>query len=59
MGYRVRSPRGTQFRQWATAHLREYLVKGFLLDDARLKDPDGEDIAVLEDLESKHRGGGQ
>lgn len=59
VGYRVRSPRGTQFRQWATAHLREYLVKGFLLDDARLKDPDGEDIAVLEDLEGKHRGRGQ
>lgn len=59
VGYRVRSPRGTQFRQWATTHLREYLVKGFLLDDARLKDPDGEDIAVLEDLEGKHRGGEQ
>lgn len=59
VGYRVRSPRGTQFRKWATSHLREYLVKGFLLDDARLKDPDGEDIAVLEDLEGKHRGRGQ
>jgi len=33
VGYRVKSPRGTQFRQWATAHLREYLVKGFVLDD--------------------------
>ena len=31
IGYRVRSPRGTQFRQWATTHLREYLVKGFVL----------------------------
>ena len=39
IGYRVRSPRGTQFRQWATTHLREYLVKGFVLDDARLKEP--------------------
>lgn len=39
VGYRVRSPRGVQFRQWATLHLREYLVKGFVLDDARLKEP--------------------
>lgn len=37
VGYRVRSPRGTQFRQWATARLSEYLVKGFTLDDERLK----------------------
>ena len=37
VGYRVRSPRGTQFRQWATERLREYLVKGFTLDDERLK----------------------
>lgn len=43
VGYRVRSPRGTRFRQWATVHLREYLVKGFVLDDARLKDPGGWD----------------
>ncbi len=43
VGYRVRSQRGTQFRQWATTHLREYLVKGFLLDDARLKEPGGWD----------------
>jgi hypothetical protein len=41
VGYRVRSPRGTQFRQWATARLQEYLVKGFVLDDERLKDPPG------------------
>lgn len=41
VGYRVRSSRGTQFRQWATAQLREYLVKGFLLDDERLKNPPG------------------
>lgn len=39
VGYRVKSPRGTQFRQWATTHLREYLVKGFVLDDERLKNP--------------------
>lgn len=37
VGYRVRSSRGTQFRQWATERLREYLVKGFTLDDERLK----------------------
>ncbi|MFN7430691.1 MAG: virulence RhuM family protein [bacterium] len=37
VGYRVRSHRGTQFRQWATQRLREYLVKGFTLDDERLK----------------------
>lgn len=39
IGYRVRSPRGTQFRKWATTHLQEYLVKGFVMDDARLKEP--------------------
>lgn len=43
VGYRVRSPRGTQFRQWATQHLREYLIKGFVLDDERLKNPGGWD----------------
>lgn len=37
VGYRVRSPRGTQFRQWATAQLEEYLRKGFVMDDERLK----------------------
>lgn len=37
VGYRVRSHRGTQFRQWATQRLREYLVKGFSIDDERLK----------------------
>ena len=37
VGYRVRSPRGTQFRRWATEHLNEYLVKGFTMDDERLK----------------------
>ena len=39
VGYRVRSPRGIAFRQWATAQLKEYLVKGFLMDDERLKNP--------------------
>lgn len=43
VGYRVKSARGTQFRQWATTHLREYLVKGFVIDDERLKDPVGWD----------------
>ena len=41
VGYRVRGIRGTQFRQWATEHLTEYLVKGFSMDDERLKNPDG------------------
>jgi hypothetical protein len=39
VGYRVRSQRGTQFRQWATTRLSEYLVKGFTMDDERLKNP--------------------
>ncbi len=38
VGYRVRSQRGTQFRQWATACLQEFLVKGFVMDDERLKE---------------------
>ena len=41
VGYRVRGLRGTQFRQWATEHLTEYLIKGFTMDDERLKNPDG------------------
>ena len=40
VGYRVRSLRGTQFRIWATQQLREFIVKGFVLDDERLKNPD-------------------
>lgn len=39
VGYRVRSERGVQFRRWATTTLREYLVKGFAMDDEKLKDP--------------------
>lgn len=39
VGYRVRSTRGTQFRQWATRTLGEYMLKGFVMDDARLKEP--------------------
>ncbi|HCU24950.1 MAG TPA: hydroxyacid dehydrogenase, partial [Deltaproteobacteria bacterium] len=41
VGYRVRSHRGTQFRQWATVRLSEYLVKGFTMDDERFKNPPG------------------
>ena len=41
VGYRVRSPRGVQFRRWASTILKEYLTKGFVMDDERLKDPDG------------------
>jgi hypothetical protein len=40
VGYRVKPHRGTQFRIWATQQLREYIVKGFVLDDERLKNPD-------------------
>lgn len=43
VGYRVRSPRGTQFRQWATQNLKEYLIKGFVMNDERLKEPGGWD----------------
>lgn len=43
IGYRIRSPRGTQFRQWATRHLKEFLTKGFVMDDERLKNPGGWD----------------
>src|SRR3546814_747117 len=42
VGFRVRSPRGSQFRRWAAASLSEYLVKGFVMDDARLKDPEAD-----------------
>ncbi len=41
VGFRVRSPRGTQFCQWVTARLTEFLVKGFTMDDERLKNPPG------------------
>ena len=46
VGYRVRSPRGTQFRRWATERLREYLLKGFVLDDQRLKNPPAEGSSI-------------
>lgn len=43
LGYRVKSHRGTQFRQWATERLREFIVKGFVMDDDRLAEPGGVD----------------
>ena len=60
VGYRVRSPRGAQFRQWATARLEEYLVKGFALDDERLKQAGGgnyfeELLARIRDIRSSER----
>ena len=63
VGYRVQSPRGTQFRQWATARLTEYLVKGFTMDDERLKNPPGkgqtdyfdELLARIRDIRSSER----
>ena len=41
IGFRVRSKRGVQFRQWANQYLKEFMVKGFVMDDERLKNPDG------------------
>ena len=60
VGYRVRSTRGTQFRQWATRHLNEFLVKGFVMDDVRLKDPAGWDyfdelLARIRDIRSSEK----
>ncbi len=59
VGFRVRSPRGTQFRRWAAASLGEYLVKGFAMDDARLKDPDAgyfeELLARIRDIRSSEK----
>ena len=52
VGYRVQSKRGTQFRIWATEHLNEYLIKGFVMNNQRLKDPEGWDYfdEVLEHI---------
>ena len=60
VGYRVRSPRGTQFRIWATERLREYLVKGFTMDDDRLTRAGGGDyfeelLARIRDIRSSER----
>jgi hypothetical protein len=62
VGYRVRSQRGTQFRQWATVQLKEFLVKGFVLDDERMKEGRsfGQDyfdelLARIRDIRSSER----
>lgn len=63
VGYRVKGHRGTQFRQWATGRLAEYLVKGFAMDDERLKNPPGpghtdyfdELLARIRDIRSSER----
>jgi hypothetical protein len=60
VGYRVKSARGTQFRQWATAQLEQYLVKGFAMDDERLKQAAGgeyfdELLARIRDIRSSER----
>ena len=60
VGYRVRSHRGTQFRRWATARLEEFLVKGFTLDDQRLKQAGGgtyfeELLARIRDIRSSEK----
>lgn len=63
VGYRVRNHRGTQFRQWATGLLSEYLLKGFTMDDERLKNPPGrgqkdyfdEQLERIRDIRSSER----
>jgi len=63
VGFRVRSHRGTQFRQWATGRLSEYLIKGFTMDDERLKNPPGkgqkdyfdEQLERIRDIRSSER----
>jgi len=59
VGFRVRSPRGVQFRRWASTTLSEYLVKGFAMDDARMKDPDAdyfeELLARIRDIRSSEK----
>jgi hypothetical protein len=63
VGYRVKSHRGTQFRIWATQRLREYIVKGFTMDDERLKNPPGkgqkdyfdEQLERIRDIRSSER----
>ncbi len=60
VGYRVKSHRGTQFRIWATQRLREYIIKGFTLDDDRLKQAGGgnyfdELLARIRDIRSSEK----
>jgi hypothetical protein len=65
MGCRVKSHRGTQFRIWATQRLREYIVKGFTMDDERLKNPPGkgqkdyfdEQLERIRDIRSRSASG--
>ncbi len=47
IGFRVRSIRGTQFRIWANTNLKEYLIKGFVMDDNRLKNSDGRNKNIV------------
>jgi hypothetical protein len=60
VGYRVKSHRGTQFRIWATQRLKEYIVKGFVMDDERLKQSGGgnyfdELLARIRDIRSSEK----
>lgn len=60
IAYRIRSPRGAQFRRWATANLKEYLHKGFVMDDERLKNPGGNDyfeelLARIRDIRASEK----
>jgi hypothetical protein len=63
VGYRVNSYQATQFRIWATEHLKEYIIKGFTMDDERLKNPDNifgkdffeEQLARIRDIRSSER----
>ena len=53
VGYRVKSPQGTQFRIWATQHLKEYLIKGFVLNDDRFKS--GNSMNYFDELQDRIR----
>lgn len=59
VGFRVRSPRGAQFRRWASSSLSDYLIKGFVMDDARMKDPEAdyfeELLARIRDIRSSEK----
>lgn len=63
VGYRVKSLQGTRFRQWATQHLKEFIIKGFTMDDERLKNPQQpfgkdyfeEQLARIRDIRSSER----
>ena len=60
VGYRIKSLRGTQFRQWATKRLNEYIRKGFTMDDERLKQAGGGDywkefLARIRDIRSSEK----